>query len=155
MSETSGTTHDLSIPLCVVRGGTRIPAYATDHSAGVDLTAAIPGPLLLPPGERVLVPTGISLAIPPGFEGQVRPRSGLALHHGITVLNAPGTIDADYRGEIGVILVNLGGDSYTIMPGERIAQLVIAPVVRCRFVTVPELPDTDRGEGGFGHSGRI
>jgi dUTP pyrophosphatase len=103
----------------------------------------------------VLVPTGISLAIPPGFEGQVRPRSGLALHHGITVLNAPGTIDADYRGEIGVILVNLGGDSYTIMPGERIAQLVIAPVVRCRFVTVPELPDTDRGEGGFGHSGRI
>ncbi|GAB4295177.1 MAG: dUTP diphosphatase [Desulfuromonadia bacterium] len=154
MNDPKGT-GEVIIPLRIVREGADTPSYATELAAGVDLTASIPEPLLLLPGKRILVPTGIALAIPPAYEGQVRPRSGLALHHGITVLNAPGTIDADYRGEIGVILVNLGEEPYTIMPGERIAQLVIAPVVRCTFVHIPELPPSTRGEGGFGHSGRI
>ncbi len=129
-----------------------LPAYATAGSAGMDLRAAVPadGPLVLMPGERALVPTGIALALPPGFEAQVRPRSGLALKHGITCLNAPGTIDSDYRGEIGVILINLGESPFRITRGMRIAQLVVAPVVRVAWQEVSALDDTARGDGGFG-----
>jgi|SRR5579862_4324177 len=130
-----------------------LPSYATAGSAGVDLAAAIDAAVILPPGERVAVPTGIALALPEGWEGQVRPRSGLALKHGITVLNSPGTIDADYRGEIRVILANLGGLPVTIARGERIAQLVIAPVGRAEWQIVADLPQTRRGAGGFGSTG--
>ena len=134
--------------------GLPLPAYATADAAGVDLTAAVDAPLSLAPGERKDVPTGIALALPPGWEGQVRPRSGLALRHGVTVLNSPGTIDADYRGEIRIILVNLGSAPVTIARGERIAQLVIAPVSRAEWHVVVELPPTARGSGGFGSTGR-
>ncbi len=129
-----------------------LPAYATAGSAGMDLHAAVPeeAPVILAPGARTLVPTGIAIALPQGFEAQVRPRSGLALKHGITCLNAPGTIDADYRGEIGVILVNLGDAPFRIVRGMRIAQLVVAPVVRVAWREVSALDDTARGEGGFG-----
>lgn len=130
-----------------------LPSYATAGSAGVDLAAAVEAALVLPPGERVAVPTGIALALPEGWEGQVRPRSGLALKHGITVLNSPGTIDADYRGEIRVILANLGNVPVTIARGERIAQLVIAPVSRAAWQVVADLPQTHRGAGGFGSTG--
>jgi dUTP diphosphatase len=130
-----------------------LPAYATAGSAGVDLAAAVEGALVLPPGERVAVPTGIALALPEGWEGQVRPRSGLALKHGVTVLNSPGTVDADYRGEIRVILANFGGVPVTITRGDRIAQLVIAPVGRAEWRVVAELPETRRGAGGFGSTG--
>jgi len=130
------------------------PARATEHAAGFDLRAAIDEPLTIDPGARHLVPTGIAIAIPPGFEGQVRPRSGLAIRHGIGLLNSPGTIDADYRGEIKVILVNLGQEPFVIERGERIAQLVIAPVAGCELVETTELQATDRGEGGFGSSGK-
>ena len=133
-----------------------LPAYATEAAAGLDLLAAVPAdrPLLLAPGERRLVPTGIRIALPPGFEGQVRPRSGLALRHGITLLNSPGTIDADYRGEVGVILVNLGTSAFEIMRGMRIAQLVIAPVVRVSLREGRLDPAaTGRAEGGFGSTG--
>lgn len=133
--------------------GLPLPQYATAGSAGVDLAAALELPLELPPGGRIDVPTGIALALPPGWEGQVRPRSGLALKHGLTVLNSPGTIDADYRGEIRVILANLGTAPVTIARGERIAQLVIAPVVRAEWQVVAELPTTRRGAGGFGSTG--
>jgi dUTP pyrophosphatase len=130
-----------------------LPSYATAGSAGVDLVAAVEAALVLPPGERVAVPTGIALALPEGWEGQVRPRSGLALKHGITILNSPGTIDADYRGEIRVILANLGNLPVTIARGERIAQLVIAPVSRVEWQVVADLPQTRRGAGGFGSTG--
>ncbi len=130
-----------------------LPRYMSEQAAGMDLPAAIETPLTLAPGERALVPTGLALAIPPGYEGQVRPRSGLAAKHGLTLLNAPGTIDADYRGEVKVILINLGSEPVTISPGQRIAQLVIAPVTRAELTEVDELPPTPRGEGGFGHSG--
>ena len=130
-----------------------LPAYATPGSAGVDLAAAIEEPLIMRPGERVAVPTGIALALPEGWEGQVRPRSGLALKHGITVLNSPGTIDADYRGEVRIILANLGSAPVTIARGERIAQLVIAPVSRALWQVVADLPETRRGAGGFGSTG--
>jgi len=133
--------------------GLPLPRYATPASAGVDLAAAIASALVLEPGARVKVPTGIALALPEGWEGQVRPRSGLALKHGITVLNSPGTIDADYRGEIEVILANLGGAPVTIARGERIAQLVIAPVSRAEWQVIAELPLTRRGTGGFGSTG--
>ena len=133
--------------------GLPLPQYATAGSAGVDLAAALERPLELPPGGRIDVPTGVALALPPGWEGQVRPRSGLALKHGLTVLNSPGTIDADYRGEIRVILANLGTAPVTIVRGERIAQLVIAPVVRAEWQVVAELPTTRRGAGGFGSTG--
>jgi len=133
--------------------GLPLPAYATADSAGVDLAAALEAPLTLAPGERKDVPTGIALALPAGWEGQVRPRSGLALRHGITILNSPGTIDADYRGEIRVILANLGSAPVTIARGERIAQLVIAPVSRAEWQVVSELPATVRGSGGFGSTG--
>lgn len=130
-----------------------LPAYQTEGSAGLDLHAALEQPLTLEPNDRKLVPTGLKFAIPVGFEGQVRPRSGLALRHGLTVLNSPGTIDSDYRGEVQVILVNLGGEPIVIERGMRIAQLVVAPVVRVMIRTVELLPSTVRGEGGFGHTG--
>jgi dUTP pyrophosphatase len=145
----------VAVPLQVLPHGKGLPlpAYATAGAAGVDLVAAIETPLSLAPGERKDVPTGIALALPPGWEGQVRPRSGLALRHGITVLNSPGTIDADYRGEIRIILANLGSAPVTIARGERIAQLVIAPVSRAEWQVVAELPATARGSGGFGSTG--
>ncbi len=130
-----------------------LPAYATPLSAGMDLRANLDAPIKLQPMQRCLVPTGLRIALPEGYEAQVRPRSGLALKRGITVLNSPGTIDADYRGEIGVILVNLSQDSFVINDGERIAQLVIAAYERAEFEQVEGLDDTERGEGGFGHSG--
>ncbi|MFO0619455.1 MAG: dUTP diphosphatase [Polyangiaceae bacterium] len=131
-----------------------LPRYETEDAAGMDLRAALTEPLDLAPGARKLVPTGIAVAIPRGYEGQVRPRSGLALKHGVTVLNAPGTIDADYRGEIGVVLINLGEAPVTLTPLDRIAQLVIAPVVRAEVVEVRDLAPTARGEGGYGSTGR-
>jgi dUTP diphosphatase len=134
--------------------GLPLPAYATPGSAGVDLAAALEAPLVLPPGARAAIPTGIALALPEGYEAQVRPRSGLALRHGIGVLNSPGTIDADYRGEVRVILINLGEEPVTIGRGERIAQLVVAPVSRVAFEQVASLPDSRRGAGGFGSTGR-
>jgi len=132
-----------------------LPSYQTAGAAGVDLLAAIPatGPLTLASGGRALVPTGIAIAIPEGYEAQVRPRSGLAARHGITILNAPGTIDADYRGEIQVVLANLGNEAVTITRGMRIAQLVIAPVVRAHLQEVSSLDGTKRGTGGFGSTG--
>jgi dUTP pyrophosphatase len=145
----------VAVPLKILPHGSGLPlpAYATADSAGVDLAAALEAPLTLAPGERKDVPTGIALALPAGWEGQVRPRSGLALRHGITILNSPGTIDADYRGEIRVILANLGAAPVTIARGERIAQLVIAPVSRAVWEVVAELPATLRGSGGFGSTG--
>ncbi len=130
------------------------PRYMTEAAAGMDLAAALDEPLIVAPSARVAVPTGWAMAIPDGFEGQVRPRSGLAFRHGLTVANAPGTIDADYRGEVKVLLVNLGTEPVTIEPGMRVAQLVIAPVVRAELVNVDELPASGRGEGGFGSTGR-
>ena len=130
-----------------------LPAYATTHSAGMDLFAAITAPITLAPGERRLIPTGIAIALPDGFEAQVRPRSGRALKHGISIVNAPGTVDADYRGEIGVVLINLGQDPFAIERGMRIAQMVIAPYTRAAWSEVLELPTSERGEGGFGSTG--
>jgi dUTP pyrophosphatase len=134
--------------------GLPLPAYQTADAAGMDLVADLSTPLRLQPGERALVPTGLAIEIPRGFEGQVRPRSGLALRHGLTLLNAPGTIDADYRGEVGVLLVNLGQKPVEIQRGERIAQLIIAPVARATWVEVETLADSTRADGGFGHTGR-
>lgn len=131
-----------------------LPAYETEHAAGMDLRAAIDGSLTLAPGERATVPTGIRIALPPGTEAQIRPRSGLAARHGIGMVNSPGTIDADYRGEIRVIAINHGQTEYTIHRGDRIAQLVVAPVLRASLNRVDDLPDTVRGAGGFGHTGR-
>ena len=133
--------------------GLPLPAYATAGAAGMDLLAAVPGALDLAPGERALVPTGLRIAVPAGFEAQVRPRSGLALKHGLVVPNAPGTIDADYRGEVSVILWNAGRETFRIDRGMRIAQLVFAPVARARLVACPSLPATARGAGGFGSTG--
>lgn len=140
----------------IVRVGNRgeplpLPSYATDGSAGLDLRADVE--VRLEPGERKLVPTGIAIEIPPGFEGQVRPRSGLALRHGVTTVNSPGTIDADYRGEVGVILINLGREPVVLQRGERIAQLVIARYERVELREVASLSQTARGAGGFGHTG--
>lgn len=135
--------------------GLPLPAYLSHDAAGLDLLAALPQaePLKLAPGSRALVPTGLVLEIPPGYEGQVRPRSGLALKHGVTVLNAPGTIDADYRGEVMVLLVNLGPENFIVMRGDRIAQLVIAPVTRVDIELVEETSGSQRGRGGFGSTG--
>jgi dUTP pyrophosphatase len=130
-----------------------VPRYMTASAAGMDLCAAIDAPVELAPGERAAISTGLALKIPDGFEGQVRPRSGLAREHGVTVVNAPGTIDADYTGIVQVLLVNLGKHSFTVNPKERIAQLVIAPVVQVECVEVDELPATERGAGGFGSTG--
>jgi len=135
--------------------GLALPAYQTAHAAGLDLLAAVPegAPLTLSPGQRALVPTGLTIALPPGYEAQVRPRSGLASKHGVTVLNSPGTVDADYRGEIGVLLVNHGDGPFSIRRGERIAQMVIAPVVQVELVSAAKLSATERGSGGFGSTG--
>ncbi len=133
--------------------GLPLPAYATEGAAGMDVVAAVDAPLVLAPGARAAVPTGLAMAIAPGFEVQVRPRSGLALNHGLTVANAPGTIDCDYRGEVKVLLVNLGDAPFTIERGMRIAQLVVAPVTRAALVVVEQLDSTARGEGGFGSTG--
>lgn len=135
--------------------GLPLPQYQSAGAAGADLHAAVApgGTLTLQPGGRALVPTGICLELPAGYEAQVRPRSGLAIKHGVTVLNSPGTIDSDYRGEIGVILINLGAGPFEISRGARIAQLVVAPVIQARFEPAPALPSTDRGSGGFGSSG--
>lgn len=130
-----------------------LPQYATPLSAGVDLRANLDAPIALQPGERKLIPTGLRIALPAGVEAQVRPRSGLALKHGITVLNTPGTIDADYRGLIGVILINLGNEPFVINDGERIAQMVIARHEQAEWEMVEHLSETERGDGGFGHSG--
>lgn len=139
----------------VLRGSSNdLPAYETAHSAGLDLRAHLDQPLSLAPGARALVPTGLRLEIPAGYEAQVRPRSGLALKRGLTVLNAPGTIDADYRGDVGVILVNLSDTEQRIEPGDRVAQLVFAPVTRVRWEEVEKLGNSDRGTGGFGSTGR-
>lgn len=134
--------------------GLPLPAYASPGAAGMDLLAAIDTPLTLPPGGRALVATGLSLALPPGYEAQVRPRSGLALKQGLTVLNSPGTIDADYRGEVGVILINLGAQPVKVTRGMRIAQIVVAPVVAVAWDERATLPDTTRGAGGFGSTGQ-
>lgn len=130
-----------------------LPSYETEHAAGMDLRAAVTEPLTLAPGERALVPTGLRIALPPGFEAQVRPRSGLAVRHGVTMLNTPGTIDADYRGEIRVIAINLGQEPFAINRGDRIAQLIVAPVTRVEWRLVETLETTARGDGGFGHTG--
>lgn len=139
--------HNADLPL---------PAYETAQSAGMDLRAAVAedAPVTLQPGARALIPTGLAIALPPGFEAQVRPRSGLALKHGITCLNSPGTVDADYRGELAVILINLGQEPFVIRRGERIAQMVIAPVTQASFVEVEALDETARGAGGFGSTGK-
>ncbi len=134
--------------------GLGLPSYATAGAAGCDLRAAVSSPRVLAPGERTLIETGIAVAIPEGFEGQVRMRSGLAARQGLAALNAPGTIDSDYRGEIKVIVANLGGESVTIERGDRIAQLVFAPVARARFEAVETLPPSARDDGGFGSTGR-
>lgn len=145
------------VPVAITRlphgTGLPLPAYATELSAGVDLMAAIDSPMLVGPGARTLVPTGIAIALPAGFEAQVRPRSGLAIKHGITIVNAPGTIDADYRGEIGVVLANLGEAPFTVEPGMRIAQMVVAPVSRVAWSECTDLPESGRGAGGFGSTG--
>ncbi|MBO9461434.1 dUTP diphosphatase [Labrenzia sp. R5_0] len=131
-----------------------LPAYQSVLAAGLDLLAAVDGKITLAPGARALVPTGLAMALPAGFEAQVRPRSGLAAKHGVTVLNTPGTIDADYRGEVKVILINLGDDPFEISRGDRIAQMVIAPVLQADIVEVEVLSETERGSGGFGSTGR-
>jgi dUTP pyrophosphatase len=131
-----------------------IPKYMTAGAAGLDLTAAIDAPIEIRPRERKMIDIGLAVAIPPGFEGSVRPRSGLAIQHGITLVNAPGTIDSDYRGPLRVIVINHGAEPFVVKPGERIAQMVIAPVAHAELVEVGELSETARGEGGFGSTGR-
>lgn len=135
------------------RGSQQLPAYATPQSAGMDLRANIEDPITLRPLERRIVPTGLYIALPEGYEAQVCPRSGLALKHGITVLNSPGTIDSDYRGEIGVLLINLSDTPFVINAGERIAQMVVARHEQAELIEVEELDDTERGAGGYGHTG--
>jgi dUTP pyrophosphatase len=151
-------SNDARIEVRVARlphgDGLPLPEPATADAAGLDLRAAVDDEIVIEPGDRALVPTGFALEIPVGYEGQVRPRSGLALKHGITIPNAPGTIDADYRGEVQVILMNLGARPFPVRRGERIAQLVVAPVARAGFIEVDVLSDTSRGSGGFGHTGR-
>ena len=137
--------HALGLPL---------PSYATEGAAGMDLRAALAEPMLLQPGSRSLIPTGIAIAVPAGFEAQVRPRSGLAIKHGITMLNSPGTIDSDYRGEIKVIAINHGSEPFKVEHGERIAQLILAPVARAEWSQVESLDSTSRSDGGFGHTGK-
>ncbi len=146
------TSEGLSVRI-VNKGKHPLPHYATEHSAGMDLRANLDAPVVLQPGQRALIPTGLFLELPEGTEAQVRPRSGLAFKHGITVLNAPGTIDADYRGEVGVLLINLGQEPFTIADGERIAQMVVARYARITLEESPDLRGTERGAGGFGHTG--
>ena len=144
----------VSLQIRLLREGAVLPSYATAGAAGLDLHAALERPQVLAAGERAAVATGIAIALPAGYEGQVRPRSGLAAKHGIGIVNAPGTIDEDYRGEVHVLLVNLGRQPYTIQPGDRIAQLVVAPVTRVQVEAVASLDETQRGQGGFGSTGR-
>lgn len=147
--------HDQSMKIKIVnRSANPLPQYETRYSAGIDLRADIMDPINLRPFQRCVVPTGIYIELPPGYEAQVRPRSGLAAKHGITVLNSPGTIDSDYRGEVKVILINLSDSSFTIQNGDRIAQLVIARHETVEFEEVNELSSTERGDGGFGHTGK-
>jgi len=151
--------HDLVVRMRRLEGfdpAVALPEFATGDAAGADIRLNLPGrdAVVLVPGARALLPTGLAMALPPGFEAQVRPRSGLALRHGVTVLNAPGTVDADYRGHVQVLLVNLGQEPVTLAHGERIAQMVIAPVSRAAFHAVAELDDSGRGTGGFGSTGR-
>lgn len=138
----------------VNKGNQPLPEYATTQSAGMDLRANIDKPILLKSLDRKLIPTGLHVALPEGYEAQIRPRSGLAIKHGITCLNSPGTIDSDYRGDVGVELVNLSPDDYVVQPGERIAQMVISKFEKIEFELVDELDETERGEGGFGHTGK-
>jgi dUTP pyrophosphatase len=155
-SNNSSSTIAIAVQVLPHADGLPLPAYQTAHAAGLDLIAAIPEPepVVLAPGRHAMVPTGLCIALPDGYEAQVRPRSGLAARHGVTVLNAPGTVDADYRGEICVLLINHGEAPFTIRRGERIAQMVIAPVVRAGLTTVASLSSTARGSGGFGSTGR-
>ncbi len=134
-------------------GDLPLPRYMTDHAAGMDLVAAVHEDLVLAPGDRALVPTGIAIALPEGYEAQIRPRSGLALNSGVTLVNTPGTIDADYRGEIRIILINHGSEPFVVRRGDRIAQMIVAPVCRIRWDVQATLSSTDRGSGGFGHTG--
>lgn len=144
---------EVTVQIQRLRDDAIVPQYMTDHAAGLDLCAALDSALTLAPGCRLMVPTGLAMAIPEGYEGQVRPRSGLALKQGVTLVNSPGTIDADYRGEIGVIMINHGDSSFDINHGDRIAQLLIAPVTHAKLLLVDKLNATGRGEGGFGHTG--
>ena len=148
----------MSIPIQVRRlphgEGLPLPSYATDGAAGMDLLAAVSGPVVIAPGQRALVPTGLSIALPPGYELQIRPRSGLALRHGIVLPNSPGTIDEDYRGEVGVIVLNTGDAPFVVERGMRIAQAVLAPVLRASWQEADALDTTERGSGGFGSTGR-
>lgn len=137
--------HGIDMPL---------PQYMTPHAAGMDLFAALHADIIIKPGQRTLVPTGIAVALPPGFEAQIRPRSGLAINHGISILNAPGTVDADYRGEIKVIVANFGDEPFPIKRGDRIAQIIFQRVVQGEWIAVDELPASIRNEGGFGHTGK-
>ena len=152
---TQDNTENVKIPLLPMEHavGNNLPTYATEHSAGMDLCAAIEDEIVLGPGERALIPTGLAIALPPGFEAQIRPRSGLAAKNGVTVLNTPGTIDADYRGEIKVILINFGHDDFTVERGMRIAQMVVARHARVSWNIVESLEETERGAGGFGSTG--
>ena len=151
------TQHNIATTMIKIkvinRGHQPLPEYATEQSAGMDLRANIEAPITLQPFERRLIGTGLHIALPAGYEAQIRPRSGLALKHGLTVLNSPGTVDADYRGEIMVLLMNLSNEDFTINDGERIAQMVIARHEQARFELVDELDETERGEGGYGHTG--
>jgi dUTP pyrophosphatase len=150
-------SHTLTIAITRVSDSVAdipLPRYATEHAAGMDVCAAVDAPVAVLPGQTVLIPTGFSIAVPPGHEAQIRPRSGLALKHGIGVLNSPGTIDADYRGEVKVLLTNFGREEFIVRRGERIAQMVIARHERAAWEERDSLDDTDRGAGGFGHTGR-
>jgi dUTP pyrophosphatase len=149
----SGGGCDIRVRL--VRGEEEmLPSYRTGGASGMDLSAAVDAEVILPPGGRALIPTGVAISLPPGVEGQVRPRSGLAIRHGVTCLNSPGTIDADYRGEIQVILANFGEEPFRVRRGDRIAQIVFSPVLAARLAVVDDLDGTPRGAGGFGHTGR-
>ncbi len=145
--------NTVEVEIVTCRSGARLPRYMSDQAAGMDLYACLEKPVLLEPGQRDLIPTGIAIALPAGFEAQIRPRSGLAVKFGVTLVNSPGTIDADYRGEIKIIMINLGQEGFTVRDGERIAQMVIAPVSRCCWKPVAELAASRRGTGGFGHTG--
>ena len=149
----SSTAFEVFVTILPHGEGLKLPEYKTLDSAGADLLAAVSEPVVLEPGQRTLIPTGLAIALPRGFEAQVRPRSGLALKNGITCLNTPGTIDADYRGEVGVILANLGQEPFTVERGMRIAQIVLARVVQLEWKEVDTLPESDRGTGGFGSTG--
>ena len=148
----SNEYKSVEVPIVVAKGG-KPPIYSSALAAGADVSAYLSSDIVLEPGSTALIPTGLKLAIPEGFEIQVRPRSGLALKHSVTVLNSPGTIDADYRGEVGVILINHGKENFIVTPGMRIAQIVLVPVCKAAFILEEELTTTLRGEGGFGHTG--